>query len=45
MEAIRWRRAVRNARRQRALVPPHSDSARSAKPSANSLSGLARLPD
>jgi len=45
MDAIRWKRAVRNAHRQRALVPPHSDPVRSAKPSGTSLAGLARLPD
>jgi hypothetical protein len=45
VDAIRWKRAVRNAHRQRALVPPRSDPVRSAKPSGTSLSGLARLPD
>jgi hypothetical protein len=45
MDAIRWKRAVRNAHKQRALVPPHSDPVRTAKPSGTSLAGLARLPD
>jgi len=45
VEAIRWKRALRAALRQRALVPPSSDTVRSGADSGRALAGLARLPD
>jgi hypothetical protein len=45
VEAIRWKRALRAAHRQRALIPPSSDTVRSSANTGNALAGLARLPD
>jgi Uncharacterised nucleotidyltransferase len=45
VEAVRWKRALLATHRQRALMPPRSNSARNATPSGSVLNGWARFPD